>query len=292
MCQRWQETRRVLSIAKGQCAKGNVCSFRQDENYRGKANQNDGKSSLKGKSLRGRSLSGKGYPEDRAKTTSVEILRITHVIFGILPNVNITKHNRDANSMTSVYSGTKRLTVSPTRSRRKVVVKVLLLCWRISEQLGCVFQDVERPISKSISRKGPTFLGPKRSLHLSKGTLRSVKFGKKGPSQGITQHSDPHERGPYAPKFEDRSQEETLKQARCARTRLQKCGVYQRHPWRNPRKRFCGRLQSFNARAEQERSELSGTGHYGYPETLQRLSQPTEKCKRTRKCTSTILIYS
>ena len=40
---------------------------------------------------------------------------------------------------------------------------------------------------------------------------------RKGPSQGVTQRSDPHERSPYAPKFEDRCEEETLKRERCAR---------------------------------------------------------------------------
>ena len=44
--------------------------------------------------------------EDRAKTTSVECTK--HVTFGVLPNVNITKHNRDANLVKSASSGTKR----------------------------------------------------------------------------------------------------------------------------------------------------------------------------------------
>ena len=40
---------------------------------------------------------------------------------------------------------------------------------------------------------------------------------RKGPSQGVVQHSEPCERSTYAPKLEDRSQEETLQQERCAR---------------------------------------------------------------------------
>ena len=40
---------------------------------------------------------------------------------------------------------------------------------------------------------------------------------RKGPSQGVTQRSDPHERSPYAPRFDHRSEEETLKRERCAR---------------------------------------------------------------------------
>ena len=54
--------------------------------------------------------------EDRAKATSVEIVRISHVIFGIFPNVNVTIQKRDANSVASAHSGTKRLTVRLTRS--------------------------------------------------------------------------------------------------------------------------------------------------------------------------------
>ena len=41
--------------------------------------------------------------------------------------------------------------------------------------------------------------------------------GKKGPSRGIIQKSEPHERSPSAPKFGERSHEETLHQERCAR---------------------------------------------------------------------------
>ena len=82
--------------------------------------RNDGRRPSKGKSLRGRSPSGKGYPEDRAKTASVEIVRIRHVILGILPNVNITKHNRNANSVKSENLGTERLSsVSETNDRKE-----------------------------------------------------------------------------------------------------------------------------------------------------------------------------
>ena len=40
---------------------------------------------------------------------------------------------------------------------------------------------------------------------------------KKGPSQGIIQTSEPQERIPWAPRFEERTQNETLRQERCAR---------------------------------------------------------------------------
>ena len=109
-----------------------------DEKKRGKATQsscsapepqtqNDGKSSLFGK-LSDAAVLLERDTKDRAKTVSVEIVRIRHVIFDILPNINISKHNGDANSAKTAYSGTLRLTVSPTSNRRRLVIKVLLLC--------------------------------------------------------------------------------------------------------------------------------------------------------------------
>ena len=74
ICQRWQDRRRVLSMEskKDSYTKGDACSYRCDENKRGKSTRSfslapkpqtksDGNSSLKGKTLRGRSLSGKRY---------------------------------------------------------------------------------------------------------------------------------------------------------------------------------------------------------------------------------------
>ena len=47
--------------------------------------------------------------------------------------------------------------------------------------------------------------------------MRPVKIReKKGPSQGIIQKCEPQERNAWAPKFEERTQDETLKQERCA----------------------------------------------------------------------------
>ena len=104
-------------------------------------------------------------------------------------------------------------------------------------------------------------------MHFSRGTSRHVKVrDSKGPSQGVFQHSDPHERRPYAPKIEDRSQEETLKQERSARRdEAQRQG--QSHiilalgslvsSTSAIFERLRGRFPSLNAHAGQERSELS-----------------------------------
>ena len=148
--------------------KGNACSFRHDENKRGKVTQssisvsraptqNDGEVLSKGISeavvLLERDL------EDRAKTTFVEIVRIRDVILGILPNVNITKHIRDAILVKSAYSGTIRLTVSLTRSRRKVAVKVL------QNQSSC---NLNNPAEIN----GHSRVAPSRKYHL----LQKVQY--------------------------------------------------------------------------------------------------------------------
>ena len=68
------------------------------------------------------------------------------------------------------------------------------------------------------SRKSTNVLGPNRRVQFSKATLRHSNIRKsKGPSLGVIQVKNPHQRSPYAPKFEDRSQEETERQERCAR---------------------------------------------------------------------------
>ena len=67
-----------------------------------------------------------GDIEKRADSTLKETVRNHHVIIRILPFVSTTKLNRDANLAKSAYSGTLRLTVSQTKSRKIMVVKVLL----------------------------------------------------------------------------------------------------------------------------------------------------------------------
>ena len=87
-----------------------------------------------------------------------------------------------------------------------------------ARQLRCVFQDVEPPKSSSILRKRTKILRPTRRAHCSKATLRHANIREsEGPSLGIICPTDPCERCPYAPKFEDGSQEETERQGRCAR---------------------------------------------------------------------------
>ena len=116
----------------------------------------------------------------------------------MLPYVKITKHNRDADSVKKSFSCTERWTVCPNKKQRKTGGKV----------------SVQPP-------KSTKSFGPKHSVHFSRRTSRHMKIReRKGPSQVVIQRTDLHERSLRAPKFEDRSEKDTLKQGRCARRDL------------------------------------------------------------------------
>ena len=86
-----------------------------------------------------------------------------------------------------------------------------------TRQLGCVFQDVEPPKSSSILRKSSDIRKPIRCVKFTKAVVRHADIPNKNPSLGMICPGDPHQRNPNAPKFEDRSQEETEWQEQGAR---------------------------------------------------------------------------
>ena len=79
------------------------------------------------------------------------------------------------------------------------------------------FQATELPKSSSILRKSSNILKPIRCVQFTKAVLCHAKIRDQKPSLGIICPGDPHQRNPNAPKFEDRSQEETEWQERRAR---------------------------------------------------------------------------
>ena len=90
-----------------------------------------------------------GKAKKRAKVTSKEIARIRRVIIGILPYVEITNLNRDANRATNVDSDMLRLTGK--KSKKSGAKGQLPYSRSLTKQLGCVSQDTEPP-KKSIHR--------------------------------------------------------------------------------------------------------------------------------------------
>ena len=84
-----------------------------------------------------------------------------------------------------------------------------------ARQLGCVFQDMTPP--KSILRKGTDMPKPIQRVKFTKAIARHNKIRDQNPSLGKICPGEPHQRSPNAPKFEDRSQEETEWQEQGAR---------------------------------------------------------------------------
>ena len=86
-----------------------------------------------------------------------------------------------------------------------------------TRQLGCVCQDMEPPKSSSILRKSSNIRKPIRRVKFTKAVVRHANIRDQNPSLGMICPGDPHQRNHNASKFEDRSQEETEWQERCAR---------------------------------------------------------------------------
>ena len=127
----------------------------------------------------------------------------------------------------SALMHTARLTNSLARSLKRMVTKVTVAMLKKKErkcrkvrpvvydyssntrQLGCVSQNMEPPKSSSILRKSSNILKPIRCVRFTKAVLRHANIRDQNPLLGMICPSEPHQRNPNAPKFEDRSQEET-----------------------------------------------------------------------------------
>ena len=76
---------------------------------------------------------------------------------------------------------------------------------------------MEPPKSSSILRMCSNIRKPVRCVQFTKAVVRHADTRDQNPSLGMICPGDPHQRNPNAPKFDDRSQEETEWQERCAR---------------------------------------------------------------------------
>ena len=85
-----------------------------------------------------------------------------------------------------------------------------------TRQLGCVFLDMEPPKLSSILRKSSDMQKPIRCVQFTNATARHTKIRDQNPSLGLICPGE-HQRSPNTPKFEDRSQEETVWQEQGAR---------------------------------------------------------------------------
>ena len=100
----------------------------------------------------------------------------------------------------------RQVDVQPSRGSKKNGEKSAVAMLKITRQLGCVFQDMEPPKSSSILRKSSNTRKPIRCVRFTKAVVRHANIRDQNPSLGYIR---PHQRSPNAPKFEDRSLEET-----------------------------------------------------------------------------------
>ena len=151
-----------------------------------------------------------------ARITSQELAQLHSVKNSILRSACSTSPKMDATLGKSALMRIDRLTNSLARSLKhgdKIAVAIL----KNTRHFGCVFQDMEPPKSSSILRKISNILKPIRCVQFTKAVLHHANIRDQKPSLGVICPGDPHQRDPNAPKFEDRSQEETERQERYAR---------------------------------------------------------------------------
>ena len=127
------------------------------------------------------------------------------------------KTKRDANLGNSVLMHTAGLMNSPTKGPKKKGDRTAVALLKDTRELGCVSQDLEPPKSSSILRKSTNILKPMRCVQFTKAVLRHANIRDQKPSLGNICAGCRHQRSSNAPKFEDRSQEETAWQERWAR---------------------------------------------------------------------------
>ena len=96
----------------------------------------------------------------------------------------------------------------PSKRSKKNGDKSAVAKLKITRQLGCVSQDME-PKSTKILRKSSNISKPIQRVRFTKTVLHFANIRDQNPSLGMICPCDPHQRNPNAPKFEDRSQEET-----------------------------------------------------------------------------------
>ena len=92
-----------------------------------------------------------------------------------------------------------------------------MLTHQIHDNWVAFFQDMEPPKSSPILRKSSNTRKPIQCVKFTKAVVRHADIRDQNPSLGMICPGDPHQRNTNAPKFEDRSQEETEWQEGCAR---------------------------------------------------------------------------
>ena len=213
--------------ANGQCSKGDNCSFRHDLNKRAKTTQPNPSPSS---STRGRMREmhrEPEVPEARVPVDKMCRLPCKDSLKGTCTNSFCEKWHPPECLFYKSESGRRfgekcsyahrQVEEQSSKRSKKNGDKSAVAMLKSTRQLGCVFQDMEPPRSSSILRKSSNTRKPIRCVQFTKAVVRHAHIRDQNPSLGMICPGDPHQRNSNAPKFEDRSQEETEWQERCAR---------------------------------------------------------------------------
>ena len=240
--------------ANGQCSKGNNCSFRHDKDKREKSTQpnfsprpstqQSVKNASRTRSPRGKSPSGKmarlpckDYFKGTCTSSFCEKWHPPECLFyktksGCKFGEKCSYAHRQVDEQPIKRfkkNGNKSAVVmlkkheSYDRTGKPVVCRdtrhehhgPVVYTSSSTRQLGCVFQDMEPP--KSILGKSTDMQKSIRRGKFTKAVARHAYIRDQNPSLGLICPGEPHQRSPNAPKFEDRSQEETEWQEQGAR---------------------------------------------------------------------------
>ena len=225
--------------ANGQCSKGDNCSFRHDMNKRAKSTQpNPSLRSSTQKSVKNASRTrcprGRGPSGKMARLPCKDYLKGTcttpfcekwHP-----PECLYHKSENGCRFGEKCSYAHRKVDEQPRKRSKKNRDKSAVAMLKITRQLGCVCQDMEPPKSTSLLRKSSDIRKQIRCVKFTKAVVRHANIRDQKPSLGMICPGDPHQRNPNAPKFEDRSQEETEWQERCAREAAWKLAKYIQNP--------------------------------------------------------------
>ena len=153
--------------------------------------------------LKVRAVEERALQEQEAEFRAEISLDESVEFLGTLPCVSMTRLNQDANMATNADSNTLRLMCSPEKVEEK-------WCERFSALMILLRENRFTGRKEKWDQIAPT--------NSPKGTWHHIKIREReGPSRGAVWKCEPHESNPCAPRFEERTQDETLHQEGCAR---------------------------------------------------------------------------
>ena len=141
----------------------------------------------------------------RARVTSKELAPIHSVKIGILPECLFYKSEKGCRFGKKCSHAHRQVDEQPSKRSKKNGDKSAVAMLKITPQLGCVSQDMEPPNFLSIFRKSSILRKPIRCVRFTEAVVRHANIRDQIPSLRMICPSDPHQRNPKAPKFEDRS---------------------------------------------------------------------------------------